>query len=106
VPARPARSSVQSPGAGAVYVFTRTGTTWTRQATLNDPAAAAWTGFTLRHDLFQHPKLVRNTYRTTPWALRSGQFGSLRVSMERALHSTLVNIEGVLDRASAKRLAI
>jgi hypothetical protein len=69
------------------------------------PAAAAWTGFALKHDLFQHPKLVRNTYRTTPWALRSGQFGSLRVSMERALHSTLVNIEGVLDRASAKRLA-
>ena len=41
------------------------------------PAAAAWTGFTLRHNLFQHPKLVRNTYRTTPWALRSGELGSL-----------------------------
>jgi hypothetical protein len=69
------------------------------------PAAAAWTGFTLRHNLFQHPKLVRNAYRTTPWALRSGELGSLRVSMERALHSTLVKIEGVLDRASAKHLA-
>jgi hypothetical protein len=69
------------------------------------PAAAAWTGFTLRHNLFQHPKLVRNAYRTTPWALRSGELGSLRVSMERALHSTMVKIEGVLDRASAKLLA-
>ena len=55
--------------------------------------------------LFQHPKLVRNTYRTTPWALRSGELGSLRVSLERALHSTLVKIEGALDRASAERLA-
>ena len=69
------------------------------------PAAAAWTGFTLRHNLFQHPKLVRNAYRTTPSALRSGELGSLRVSLERALHSTLVKIEGVMDRASALRLA-
>jgi hypothetical protein len=69
------------------------------------PAAAAWTGFTLRHDLLQHPKLVRRAYRTTPWALRSGELGSLRVSLERALHSTLVKIEGALDRPSAKRLA-
>jgi hypothetical protein len=69
------------------------------------PAAAAWTGFTLRHDLFQHPKLVRNTYRSTPWALRSGELGSLRVSLERALHSTLVKIEGALDRTSVRRLA-
>jgi len=69
------------------------------------PAAAAWTGFTLRHDLLQHPKLVRRAYRTTPWTLRSGEFGSLRVSLERALHSTRVDIEGALDRASARRLA-
>jgi haloalkane dehalogenase len=69
------------------------------------PAAAAWTRFTLRHDYFQHPKLVRRTYRTTPWALRTGELGSLRVSIERALRSTLVKIEGALDRASARRLA-
>jgi len=69
------------------------------------PVAAAWTGFTLRHNLFQHPKLVRNTYRTTPAALHSGELGSLRVHLERALHSTRVTIEGVLDHASAKRLA-
>jgi haloalkane dehalogenase len=69
------------------------------------PLAAAWTGITLRHDLFQHPRLVRRDYRTTPWALRAGELGSLRVSLERALDSTLVKIEGALDRSSAKRLA-
>jgi hypothetical protein len=69
------------------------------------PAAAAWTRFTLRHDSFQHPKLVRRAYRTTRWALRPGELGSLRVSTERALHSTLVKIEGALDRFSAQRLA-
>ena len=69
------------------------------------PAAAAWTGFTLRHDYFQHPKLVRRSYRTSPWALRSGELGSLRVRTERALRSTLVRIEGALDTASARRLA-
>jgi len=69
------------------------------------PAAAAWTGFTLRHNLLQHPKLVRRAYRSTRWALRPGELGSLRVSMERALHSTLLTLEGALDRASAKRLA-
>ena len=69
------------------------------------PAAAAWTAFTLRHDLHQHPKLVRHAYRTTAWTLRPGELGSLRVSMERALHSTMVTIEGALDRASARLLA-
>jgi len=69
------------------------------------PAAAAWTRFTLHHDYFQHPKLVRRAYRTAPWALRSGELGSLRVRIERALHSTLVRVEGALDRASARRLA-
>ena len=29
----------------------------------------------------------------------------MRVSLERALHSTLVKLEGVMDRASARRLA-
>ncbi len=76
-----------------------------RTRSLLAPLAAAWTGFTLRHNLFQHPKLVRRAYRTAPWALRPGQLGELRVSMERALHSTLVKIEGALDRSSAKRLA-
>jgi haloalkane dehalogenase len=76
-----------------------------RLLSLVAPAAAAWTGFTLRHDYFQHPKLVRRTYRTSPWALRTGELGSLRVRIERVLHSTLVRIEGALDAASARRLA-
>jgi haloalkane dehalogenase len=76
-----------------------------RVLSLLAPAAAAWTGFTLRHNLFQHPKLVRHAYRTTRWSLRTGQLGSLRVRSERALHSTLVSIEGALDHTSAKRLA-
>jgi len=69
------------------------------------PAAAAWTRFTLHHDYFQHPKLVRRAYRTHPWALRTGELGALRVRIERALRGTLVKIEGALDRASARRLA-
>ena len=76
-----------------------------RTRSLLAPVAAAWTGFTLRHDLFQHPKLVRRTYRTSPWALRAGNWGSLRVSLELALHSTRVKLEGSMDRASARRLA-
>lgn len=69
------------------------------------PAAAAWTDFALHHDYFQHPKLVRRTYRTSPWALRSGELAALRVRTERSLRSTLVRIEGALDRGSARRLA-
>ena len=76
-----------------------------RLLSLAAPAAAAWTGFTLRHDRFQHPKLVRRSYHTASWALRTGELGSLRVRIERAVHSTLVEIEGALDRASARRLA-
>jgi hypothetical protein len=76
-----------------------------RVRSLLAPAAAAWTGFTLRHNLFQHPKLVRHAYRTSSWALRSGELGKLRVTLERALHSTLVKIEGALDGASARSLA-
>jgi hypothetical protein len=41
------------------------------------PLAAAWTGFTLHHDYFQHPKLVRRTYRNSPWALRTSELSSL-----------------------------
>jgi hypothetical protein len=48
------------------------------------PAAAAWTGFTLRHGLFQHPKLVRRTYHTSPPALPSGELGRLSVDVESA----------------------
>jgi len=69
------------------------------------PLAAAWTRFTLKHDRFQHPKLCRREYRTSRWALRSGELGSLRVEIERALKPTLVKLEGAMDRASARGLA-
>ncbi len=69
------------------------------------PLAAAWTRFTLRHDRFQHPRLHRRAYRCSPWSLRSGEMGSLRVEIQRALKPTLVKLEGALDRASARQLA-
>ena len=69
------------------------------------PLAAKWTGFTLRHDRFQHPKLRRLTLRSSRWALRPGFLGSLRVDIERALRSTVVKLEGSLDKPSAERLA-
>lgn len=69
------------------------------------PLAAAWTGFTLRHDRFQHPKLRRVAFRSSPWALRPGHLGSLRVDIERALRSTRVKLEGAFDPASARSVA-
>ena len=76
-----------------------------RGLSLLAPLAAAWTGFTLRHDRFQHPKLRRVSYRTSPWALRPGNLGSLRVDIERALRSTQVKLEGAFDPTSARRVA-
>ncbi len=69
------------------------------------PAAAAWTSFTLRYDHFQHPKLRRVAFRSSPWALRSGHLGSLRVDIERALRSTRIKLEGAFDQTSARRFA-
>jgi radical SAM superfamily enzyme YgiQ (UPF0313 family) len=69
------------------------------------PLAGAWTQFTLRHNLFQHPKLQRRAYRTEHWSLRPGELGSLRVTLERALHGTKVRLEGALDRSAARRLS-
>jgi radical SAM superfamily enzyme YgiQ (UPF0313 family) len=69
------------------------------------PLAAAWTGFTLRHDRFQHPKLRRVTFRSSRWALKPGDLGSLRVDIERALRSTRVRLEGAFDQTNARRLA-
>jgi hypothetical protein len=76
-----------------------------RTMSLLAPVAAAWTAFTLRHDAFQHPKLVRRAYRMSPWALRAGQLGPLRVTLELALHRTLVKLEGSMDSSSASGLA-
>ncbi|MBI4164219.1 MAG: cobalamin B12-binding domain-containing protein [Acidobacteria bacterium] len=76
-----------------------------RFLSLMAPLAAKWTSFTLRYDRFQHPKLRRFTLRTSGWALRPGYLGSLRVDVERALRSTVVKLEGRMDKSSAKRLA-
>jgi hypothetical protein len=76
-----------------------------RFMSLMAPLAARWTRFTLRYDRFQHPKLRRFTLRSSGWALRPGHLGSLRVDVERALRSTVVRLEGRLDKSSAKRLA-
>ncbi len=76
-----------------------------RVRSLLAPLAAVWTDFTLRHNLFQHPRLVRNTYRTNPSALRNGELGKIRITLERALHTTVVNVDGRIDRASALRVA-
>ena len=69
------------------------------------PLAAAWTNFTLQHDRFQHPPLRRRAYRLSPWALRSGATGDLKVEIERALNHTLVKLQGAMDHASARHLA-
>jgi radical SAM superfamily enzyme YgiQ (UPF0313 family) len=69
------------------------------------PLAAAWTGFTLRHDRFQHPKLRRVSFRSSPWALQTGDVGSLRVDIERALRTTRVRLEGAFDHTTARRVA-
>ena len=50
--------------AGAAYVYTRTGTTWTRQATLNDPAAAAWDSFGISVALSGNTALVNAEGKT------------------------------------------
>ena len=76
-----------------------------RCMSLLGPLAAAWTRFTLHHDRFQHPKLRRLKLRSSRWALRPGDLGSLRVDIGRALRSTIVKLEGALDQSSARRLA-
>lgn len=70
------------------------------------PLAAAWTRFTLTRDRFQHPKLNRREHRMSWWALHSGEFGALRVEMERALEHTRIRLAGALDGRSARRLAV
>jgi radical SAM superfamily enzyme YgiQ (UPF0313 family) len=76
-----------------------------RAVALAGPALAAWTRFTLALDRFQHPAVRRHAYRCHPAALRSGEFGPLRVRIERAVRGVVVSLEGALDSPSAKRLA-
>jgi len=69
------------------------------------PAAAAWTKFTLGHDRFQHPPLQRNEYRCASGSVFAESMGTLKLRMERALRTTVLRVEGALDRAAAKALA-
>ncbi len=75
---------------------------------------AAWTALTLKLDLFQHPRLVRHTFRM-PLASRPARAwrrlhgddpGGHRVEVERRPWSTVwVRVEGRLADAGAGRLA-
>jgi hypothetical protein len=79
-------------------------------------AAAAWTGLTLKLDLFQHPKLIRNTYRVP--GRRWGAFEmweelhrktaspdfSTQVELRHATKEVWIRLEGVLSRSDAEKL--
>lgn len=79
-------------------------------------AAAAWTGLTLKLDLFQHPKLLRTSYRTPEkrWAgfdlweeLRrktSIPNLSIQVDLQHAKQQVWLRLEGALSGAEAEGL--
>ena len=75
---------------------------------------AGWTALTLKLDLFQHPQLIRHTYRmpydtrlARVWQrLRGEDPGGHHVQVERRPWSTIwVQVEGKLAKAGAGRLA-
>ncbi len=75
---------------------------------------AAWTAFTLRFRLFQHPALIRNTFRmpdeslpARAWRRLRGEEGSgHRVEVELRPESTVwVTVRGTLSTAAAEKLA-
>lgn len=101
-----------APNAGAIEAFRKEvesalggPTLLQRCASFFAPLAAQWTKFTLGIDWFQHPKLRRNEYRMSAAGLSWGEMGRLRVSLERAVRTTVVKVEGALDRGSAGQLA-
>jgi len=75
--------------------------------------AALWTGLTLKLDLFQHPKLVRNTYRLPGpmenalehWKDFERRFAlpnlSVRVEWQAAKHEVWMRLEGALSPKEA-----
>lgn len=79
-------------------------------------AAAAWTGVTLKLNLFQHPRLLRTSYRLPGkrWAgfelweeLRRKSAGpelSVQVDLQHAKQQVWVRIEGALSRVAAEGL--
>jgi radical SAM superfamily enzyme YgiQ (UPF0313 family) len=79
--------------------------------------AALWTGFTLKFDLFQHPKLQRTTYRLpeTRWSAfelweefqkkhRVPNF-SIQVELQHAKQQVWMRLEGALSSKDAESLA-
>lgn len=79
--------------------------------------AALWTGLTLKLDLFQHPKLVRTTYRLP--AKRWSAFHlweeiphkisipelSIQVDLQHAKKQVWLRLEGVISASNAEGLA-
>jgi len=79
-------------------------------------AAAAWTALTLKMDWFQHPKLIRTTYRLPDrrWGafemweeihrkVASPDF-SLQVELQHAKKQVWLRLEGALSAAEAEGL--
>ncbi|MBI4230068.1 MAG: cobalamin B12-binding domain-containing protein [Planctomycetes bacterium] len=86
--------------------------TWTeRTRALAATCLAAWTGLTLKLGLFQHPRLIRHTFRI-PGARAGRVWNRLRilsgehtVEVERRPLSTVwVRVAGTLDTGGASRL--
>lgn len=80
-------------------------------------AAAVWTWLTLKLDWFQHPKLIRTTYRLPEkrWSgfelweelhrkVTSPNF-SVQVELQHAKQQVWMRLEGALSRTEAERLA-
>jgi haloalkane dehalogenase len=78
--------------------------------------AALWTGVTLKLDLFQHPKMIRTTYRLPSKRWRAFELWeelpnklaipelAVRVEMQHAKKQVWLRLEGGLSAAHAERL--
>lgn len=79
-------------------------------------AAALWTGLTLKLDLFQHPRLIRTTYRLPDKRWNAFELWeefqrkvafpglSVRVELQHATQQVWLRLEGVLSGADAEGL--
>jgi haloalkane dehalogenase len=89
---------------------------WERLRSVVAVGAALWTGLTLKLNLFQHPKLIRTTYRMPAkrWAgfdlweelRRKAALPnlSIQVDLQHAKQQVWMRLEGRLSRAEAERL--
>lgn len=78
--------------------------------------AALWTGLTLKLDLFQHPKLIRTSYRMPSARWRAFDLWeeiqrkvsipnlSIRVELQHAKKQVWLRLEGALSKADAEKL--